>query len=113
MTGDSQPVGSAGASFVRRLNDLVHEGNVRHLVVSRNESTVVDLPLTAVAIGTVLAPWLAVVGVVAALATDSKLQLINTEAAKTEGPPAPTGPGAGERSEEQLREDAAADGSSA
>lgn len=58
-------------ALVAKVKQLVHEGNVRHLVIrSSNGRTMVEIPLTVGAVGVLLAPvWLAV-GAVAALAAD-------------------------------------------
>ena len=52
----------AGRQALGLIGDAIHEGNVRHLSVKHKGHTVVELPLTVVAIGTVLVPPLAIVG---------------------------------------------------
>ncbi|MCC7195656.1 MAG: DUF4342 domain-containing protein [Gemmatimonadaceae bacterium] len=50
-----------------RLKELVHEGNVRRVIVRNAEGrTLIDMPLTAGIAGAVLLPlWTAVAGIVA------------------------------------------------
>ena len=50
--------------LLSKLRELVREGNVRRLVVrSHDERVLLDIPVTAGAIGIVLAPFAAVFGV--------------------------------------------------
>ena len=62
----------AGQDLIEFLKNTVAEGNVRRLVVSKADGTpLMDIPLTAgVAVGgalTLLAPFLAAIGAIAAL----------------------------------------------
>jgi hypothetical protein len=52
---------------------LVAEGNVRRISIKQGEHTVVEFPLTVGVAGALLAPWLAAVGAIAALVTDSSI----------------------------------------
>jgi Flp pilus assembly pilin Flp len=57
------------ANLVERAKELIHEGNVRRLIVKNDQGhTVVEFPLTAGLIGVVLAPALAALSGIAALA---------------------------------------------
>ena len=54
--------------LAEKIKQLVHEGNVRRIVVKGEKGeTLVDIPVTVGLVGIVLAPVLAAVGVVAAL----------------------------------------------
>lgn len=52
----------AGRQAMGKLGEIIHEGNVRHLSVTHKGRTVVELPLTVVALGAVIVPPLAVLG---------------------------------------------------
>ncbi|GAB6877193.1 hypothetical protein JCM13210_19200 [Thermaerobacter litoralis] len=59
-----------GAELVDRVRQLINEGNVRRIVIRNQDGqTLVELPVTVGALGALLAPMLAVVGVIAALVT--------------------------------------------
>lgn len=59
-----------GAELVDRVKQLINEGNVRRIVIRNQDGqTLVELPVTVGALGALLAPMLAIVGVVAALVT--------------------------------------------
>ena len=63
-----------------QVKRLIHAGNVRRIVVTQGDRTVVDLPLTAGAVAVLLAPWLAAAGTLAALVTGCTIRLKRTEA---------------------------------
>jgi len=56
--------------LTRKVRELLHEGNVsRILVKDENGKVLLEIPVTAGVVGVLLAPWLAAVGVIAALAS--------------------------------------------
>jgi hypothetical protein len=60
----------SGSNVVDRVKDLLHEGNVTRVIVKDERgATLLEIPATIGVIGTVIAPWLAALGVIAALAT--------------------------------------------
>ncbi len=61
--------------LVGKAKELLHEGNRRHVRIQHRGRPVVDLPLTAVAVGAVIAPVAAGLGVLAALATDCSISV--------------------------------------
>jgi hypothetical protein len=84
-----------------KVMQLIHAGNIRRIVVTQGDRTVVDVPLTAGAIGALLAPWLAAVGTLVALVTGCTIRLKRTEeptpgtAQVRAGTPPPDGEAAG------------------
>ena len=65
----------AADQLVDAVKKLVHEGNVRRVIIKQEGRTVVEFPLTIVVVGTVLAPVLAAVGAVAAFMTECTLEV--------------------------------------
>src|SRR5690349_24973130 len=65
-----------------RIKALIHEGNVRRVVVSQNDRVVAEFPLTAGVVGAVLAPVLAAIGALVALLQDCTIEVERTEAAR-------------------------------
>ena len=64
----------SGSDLVDRVRDLLHEGNVTRVIVKdENGKTLLEIPATIGVIGTVLVPWLAALGVIAALAMKCKI----------------------------------------
>jgi hypothetical protein len=62
-------------NIVDKLKDLIHEGNVRRVVVQHQGRTVAEFPLTAGVVGAVLAPVLAAIGALIALLKDCTIQV--------------------------------------
>lgn len=59
-----------GDELLAKVKELVHEGNVRRLII-KNEagSTLVEIPLSVGVVGAALLPVFAAIGAIAALAT--------------------------------------------
>lgn len=58
-----------------KVKDLVHEGNVRRLIVKRDDEVIAEFPLTAAVVGAVIAPILAAIGAIAALVTNCTIEV--------------------------------------
>ncbi len=60
--------------LIARVKELLHEGNVTRIVVKDDRGrTLLEIPATVGVVGAVLAPWVAALGVVAALVTNSRI----------------------------------------
>ncbi|RJS85219.1 DUF4342 domain-containing protein [Candidatus Bathyarchaeota archaeon] len=67
----TEEISVATDDLVRKVKELIHEGNVRRIIVkSKDGKTLLEIPVTVGFIGAVLAPWMAALGVIAALATE-------------------------------------------
>jgi len=62
-------------SVLETLKRLIHEGNVRRVVVQHEGRTVAEFPLTAGVVGAVLAPVLAAIGALVALLHECTIQV--------------------------------------
>jgi hypothetical protein len=60
----------AGNQLVDAVKKLLHEGNVRRVIIKQDGRTIVEFPLTVGVIGAVLAPVLAAVGAIAAVLSE-------------------------------------------
>lgn len=72
--------------FVRKV---IHEGNVRRIVIKQGERSIAEFPLTAGVVGAVFAPVLAAIGAIAALVTECTIAVEREVPAGAEGPPPP------------------------
>ena len=64
----------SASNLVDRVKELLHEGNVTRIIVKDEKGRVLlEIPATIGVIGTVLAPWLAALGVIAVLVTNCKI----------------------------------------
>ena len=68
-----------GEGVLNRIKNLIHEGNVRRVVIQHQGRTVAEFPLTAGVVGTVLAPVLAAIGALVALLKDCTIQVERAE----------------------------------
>lgn len=68
-----------------RVKDLIHEGNVRRIIIKDDKgNTFVEIPVTVAAIGAVFAPVLAAVGAIAAMAARFTIVVEKTPPAGTQ-----------------------------
>jgi hypothetical protein len=57
-----------GRDLVEKVKFLIHEGNVRRIIIKdEHGNTFVEIPVTVAAVGMILAPVLAAVGAISAL----------------------------------------------
>jgi hypothetical protein len=74
--------GEAG-HLVKKVEEVIAEGNVRKITITHEGRTVAEFPLTVGVVGgvvgVVLAPLLAAIGAVAAVATDCKVHVERTD----------------------------------
>lgn len=63
-----------GEEILKTIKDLVHEGNIRRVVIKNEDGrSLIDIPLTVGVVGALLAPQLAAVGAIAALISHATL----------------------------------------
>ncbi|MDJ0960723.1 MAG: DUF4342 domain-containing protein [Acidimicrobiia bacterium] len=69
-----------GEEVVAKVKELVHEGNVRRIIVDDSDGeTLLEIPLTVGVVGALLLPPLAALGAVAAVLTDCTIRVIRQE----------------------------------
>lgn len=59
-------------NLIERVKELLHEGNITRIIV-KDEAGKVLLEIPVGVVGVVLAPWLAALGVIAALVTNCRV----------------------------------------
>jgi Domain of unknown function (DUF4342) len=64
-----------GDNVGEKIKDLIHEGNVRRVVVQHQGRTIAEFPLTAGVVGTVLAPVVAAIDALVALLKDCSIHI--------------------------------------
>jgi CBS domain-containing protein len=64
----------SGDALVAKIKELLHEGNIRRLIIKNEEGRVlIDIPLTIGVVGVLVAPQLAAIGAIAALITHGSI----------------------------------------
>ena len=69
----------AADQLVDTIKQIIHEGNVRRVIIKQDGRTVVEFPITVGVIGTVFAPMLAAAGALAAVLTDCTIEVERTK----------------------------------
>ena len=70
-----------GDDIVSKIKELVHEGNIRRLLIKNEEGrTLIDIPLSIGVVGALLVPQLAAIGAIAALITRGTIVVEKTSA---------------------------------
>jgi hypothetical protein len=60
-----------GGEILNKIKEIIHEGNVRRIILKdEHGKTFMEIPLTVGVVGALVAPILAAVGAVAALASN-------------------------------------------
>ena len=76
-----------GRDLVGKVKELIHEGNVRRIIVKdEHGNTFVVIPVTVAAVGAVLAPLLAALGAISALVAKFTIVVVRTEPKPPEAP---------------------------
>lgn len=64
------------AQVVEKLKEIVKKGNVSKISIKRNGEVILNLSVNVGIIGTVIAPWAAIAGTIAALGTKCQIEVI-------------------------------------
>ncbi len=76
----------SGDQVVKKIKQLIHEGNIRRVRLIHEGKTVIEIPLSigapAVVVGMIAAPLLAAVGAFAALVTECIIEVEKVEEKK-------------------------------
>ncbi len=66
----------SGNDIIRKIKELINEGNIRKITIKNKENKVIaEFPLTFGLVGTVIAPVLAAVGTIVALASECTISV--------------------------------------
>jgi hypothetical protein len=85
----TETIRAEGGELLKEFSRLVHEGNVRRIVIKQGAETVVEFPMTVGVAGALIAPWLAAAGAIAALIIDCSIEVERVGESPTETEPPP------------------------
>ena len=69
-----------GGEILNKVKEIIHQGNVRRIILKDDQGkTFMEIPLTVGVVGAIVAPILAAVGAVAALASNLTIVVEKTE----------------------------------
>ena len=69
----------SGEELLKKAKEIINEGNVRRIIIQKDEKTIAEFPLTVGVVGAIVAPVLAAIGVIAALVTECTLVVERSE----------------------------------
>lgn len=76
---DSKSFSKQGTAVLDNLKELVKKGNVSKILVKRDDEVILNIPVNLGIIGTVVAPWGAVLGVVAAFGFKCTVEVVKDD----------------------------------
>lgn len=69
-----------GQEFVDKVKELIHQGNVRRIVIKNDQGhPVLEIPVTAGVVAAVVAPVVTAIGAIAALANEWSIEVEHHE----------------------------------
>jgi len=72
-----------GEQLVARVKELIHEGNVRRIIIKQEGRILIEIPLTiglgVGVVGVLAAPLLAALGAIGALLTKCSIEVVRTD----------------------------------
>lgn len=75
-TASTEQFDVKGRQLVEKVKELVHEGNVRRIIIKDSDGkTVMEVPVTVGVVGFLVAPTLAALGALAAIAADYSIEV--------------------------------------
>jgi hypothetical protein len=80
-----ETIKAEGGQLVDRVRELIHEGNVRRIVIRQDDRVLAEFPLAFGLVGAVVAPVLAAVGAIAALVANCTIEIERADDIEGEG----------------------------
>jgi NACalpha-BTF3-like transcription factor len=68
--------GEQGSHVVEKIKEYIKKGNVSKIIVKKDEEIMLNLPVNVSIIGTILAPWAAIAGLIAVFGTKCQIELV-------------------------------------
>ncbi len=79
-----------GEQLLAKVKELLHEGNVRRIIIKQEGRTIMEFPLTVGVVSVVAAPVLVAIGAISALIAQCSIEVIRSDyptSSITEEPP--------------------------
>lgn len=73
-----------GEQLLAKVKELLHEGNVRRIIIKQEGQTIMEIPLAVGVVSVLVAPMLAAIGAISALITQCSIEVVRVE--RTEPP---------------------------
>ena len=68
-----------GEQLVSKVKELIHEGNVRRIIIKQEGHTIMEIPLSVGVVSVLVAPVLAAIGAIGALIAQCSIEVVRSE----------------------------------
>ena len=68
-----------GEQLLGKVKELIHEGNVRDIIITHEGHPIIHFPVTVGVVGALIAPQLAALGAIGALLTHCTIEVVRTD----------------------------------
>ena len=68
-----------GAKIIEKIKEYIRKGNVARITIKKDGEIMLNIPVTVGVVGTVLAPWLTVIGSIVALGMKCEILLVKDD----------------------------------
>ena len=68
-----------GEQLLAKVKELLHEGNVRRIIIKQDGRTIMEFPLTVGVVSAVAAPVLVAIGAISALIAQCSIEVVRSE----------------------------------
>jgi len=68
-----------GEQLLTKVKELIHEGNVRRIIIKQDGQTIMEFPLTVGVVGAFAAPVLVAIGAISALVYQCSIEVVRSE----------------------------------
>jgi hypothetical protein len=75
----SEELQVVGEQLLAKVKELLHEGNVRKIIIKQEGHTIMEFPLTFGVVGVIVAPVLAAVGAIGALIAQCSIEVVRSD----------------------------------
>lgn len=62
---------------VQKMKEIIERGNVSKIIIKKGDVQILNFPLTLGVVGTVLVPWVSIIGIVAAVGTQCQIEFVD------------------------------------
>lgn len=75
----TKKIGAQGEELVAKMKEIVKKGNISRILVKKEDEVLINIPLNVGLLGTVVAPWGMIAGVVAAFGFKCTIEFVKTD----------------------------------
>lgn len=73
--------GEGGSQLIEKIKEIIKKGNVAKIIVKKDDEIMLNLPVNIGLVGTVIAPWGMIIGLIAAFGTKCVIELVKDDGA--------------------------------